>query len=229
VGRLIFEATSHEYAINQRTIPSVTDRIAAAGLLGPGAAFYTPESAARGTRVHSACTDVDLSRLVTLSDDERGFVESYQAWRTLMRPTWTSMEQPHYSSRYDTAGTADRLGTMGGTPLVLDFKTGGPASWHGLQLAMYDLLYDDLPPQRRRRIALYLRIDGRLAQSVEYLDPADYTLALTLMKRTDTDGTDLPDRGHRGHVDAQLEVESGTVEPDHRARQPRRPRRRSHV
>ena len=229
MGRLIFSAPSHEYAINRRTIPSVTGRIAAAGLLGPGAAFYTPESAARGTRVHSACTDLDLGRTCTLPPAEQGFLDSYVGWRTLMQPAWTSMEQPRYSTRYDTAGTADRIGTMAGTPLVVDFKTGGPAKWHGLQLAMYDLLHDDIPPQRRRRIALYLRIDGRLAQSVEYLDPADYTLALTLMKRTDTDGIDLPDRGHRGHVDAQPEVEPGTVEPDHRARRARQPRRRSHA
>ena len=230
MGRLIFTTSSHQswrYAINGRTIPSVTGRIAAAGLLGPGAAFYTPESAARGTRVHSACTDLDLGRTCTLPPAEQGFLDSYTAWRTLMQPTWTSMEEPHYSAHYDTAGTADRIGTMAGTPLILDFKTGGPASWHGLQLAMYDLLHDDLPPQQRRRIALYLRIDGRLAQSVEYLDPADYTLALTLMKRMDPDGTDFPDRGHRGHVDVESQVQPGTVKPDHRARRPRQSRRRS--
>ena len=226
---LIFDPVDHRYRVGQRTIPSVTTRIQTAGLLGPGAAFYTTESAARGTRVHSACTDVDLGRPVTLPDDERGFVESYKAWRTLMQPTWTSMEQPHYSARYDTAGTADRLGTMAGTPLVLDFKTGGPAKWHSLQLAMYDLLHDDLPPQQRRRIALYLRIDGRLAQSVEYLDPADYTLALTLMKRMDADGTDRPNAGHPDpsrHAHPQPEAQPGTLQSDHRARRPRQPRRR---
>ena len=224
-----FDATAHRYVVGDREIPSVTTRIQTAGLFGPGASFYTPESAERGTRVHAACTDLDLGQPCTLLPVEQGFLDSYTKWRTLMQPTWTSMEQPHYSARYDTAGTADRTGMMGGTPLVLDFKTGGPAKWHGLQLAMYDLLHDDIPPQRRRRIALYLRIDGRMAQSVEYLEPSDYTLALTLMKRTDTDGTNRPDRGHRGHVDVESQVQPGTVEPDHRARQPRQPRRRSHA
>ena len=224
-----FDATAHRYVVGDREIPSVTTRIKAAGLLGPGASFYTPEAADRGTRVHEACTDLDLGRPCTLLPAEQGFLDSYAKWRRLMRPTWTSMEQPHYSARYDTAGTADRLGTVAGRPLIVDFKTGGAATWHGLQLAMYDLLHDDIPPQRRRRIVLYLRIDGRMAQSVEYLEPSDYTLALTLMKRTDTNGIDLPDRGHRGHVDAQPEVEPGTVEPDHRARRARKPRRRSHA
>lgn len=224
-----FDSTTHRYLVGGREIPSVTTRIKAAGLLGPGASFYTPEAADRGTRVHAACTDLDLGRPCTLPVTEQGFLNSYAGWRTLMRPTWTSMEQPHYSARYDTAGTADRLGTVAVRPLIVDFKTGGATAWHGLQLAMYDLLHDDIPPQRRRRIVLYLRIDGRMAQSVEYLEPSDYTTALTLMKRTDTDGTDLPDRGHRGHADAQLEVESGTVEPDHRARSTRRRPRHLHA
>jgi len=224
-----FDSIAHRYLVEGREIPSVTTRIKAAGLLGPGAAFYTPEAANRGTRVHAACTDLDLGRPCTLLLAERGFVHSYAQWRRLMRPVWTSMEQPHYSARYDTAGTADRLGTVAGRPLIVDFKTGGATKWHGLQLAMYDLLHDDIPPQRRRRIVLYLRIDGRMAQSVEYLEPSDYTLALTLMKRTDTDGIDLPDARHRRHVDAQLEVQPGTVEPDHRACQPSQPRRRSHA
>ena len=61
-----FDATAHRYVVGDREIPSVTTRIQAAGLLGPGAAFYTPESADRGTRVHAACTDLDLGRPCTL-------------------------------------------------------------------------------------------------------------------------------------------------------------------
>jgi hypothetical protein len=136
----------------------------------------------------------------------------------MMRPTWSHIEQPQYSALHDTAGTADRVGTMNGQPLIVDLKTGSPASWNGLQLAMYDLLYDDVAPQHRRRLALYLRKDGRLAQSVEYLDPADYTLALALMKRTDTDGDHLP--SPERHVDPRPEAQSGTLQPNDGPDQP---------
>ena len=115
----------------------------------------------------------------------------------MVAPVWSSMEEPKHSEQYDFAGTADRLGTINGKPVVIDFKTGGPASWHGLQLAFYDLLYDDLPPMIRRRIVVHLRKDGRIPQTVEYHDHADYATALTLLSRRDNDR----------HNDAQLEAE----------------------
>ncbi|CAB4147188.1 hypothetical protein UFOVP1017_17 [uncultured Caudovirales phage] len=219
MGRVVFDAEAHTYTWQGRVIPSVTSRIAAAGLLGAGAQFYTPASAARGTRVHLACAEYDHGRATTLPDTESGYLDSYTFWHQMMAPKWSHIEQPQYSVTHDTAGTADRVGVMNGHPLIVDLKTGSPASWHGLQLAMYDLLYDDVPPQQRRRLALYLRKDGRLAQSVEYLDPADYALALNLMKRTDTNGIDRT-RAER-HVDPQPQTQSGTVEPDDRAGQSR--------
>lgn len=218
MGRVVFNAEAHTYTWQGRVIPSVTTRIAAAGLLGAGAQFYTPASAARGTRVHLACAEYDHGRETTLSETEIGFLDSYVFWHTMMAPKWSHIEKPQYSVTHDTAGTADRVGAMNGHPLIVDLKTGSPASWHGLQLAMYDLLYDDVPPQRRRRLALYLRKDGRLAQSVEYLDPADYALALNLMKRTDTNGIDCT-RAER-HVDPQPQTQSGTVEPNDGPDQP---------
>ena len=219
MGRVVFDAEAHTYTWQGRVIPSVTTRIAAAGLLGAGAQFYTPASAARGTRVHLACAEYDHGRAATLPETERGFLDSYTFWHQMMAPKWSHIEKPQYSVTHDTAGTADRVGTLNGHPLIVDLKTGSPASWHGLQLAMYDLLYDDVPPQRRRRLALSLRKDGRLAQSVEYLDPADYALALHLMKRTDTNGMDCT-RAER-HDDPQPQTQSGTVEPDDRAGQSR--------
>jgi len=59
VGRVVFDAATHVYQFEGRDIPSVTTRIAAAGLLGAGAQFYTAASAARGTRVHLACAEYD--------------------------------------------------------------------------------------------------------------------------------------------------------------------------
>ena len=226
-----FDHVGHRYVVDGHDVPSVTQRIETAGLLGPAASFYNSVSAERGTRVHLACLDLDFKRAVTLPDDERGYLDSYDQWRTMVSPAWTSLEQPHYSSAYHTAGTADRLGTIGGTPVVLDFKTGAPAPWHGLQLAMYDLLYCNVPPQQRRRIALYLRQDGRLAQSVEFHAAADYIHALELMKRTVANGTNSPDNNHAGagpDSDLEPEAQPRAVEPNNRARRTRRPRRRPH-
>ena len=97
-----------------------------------------------------------------------------------MSPTWTSIEQPYYNPELDLAGTPDRIGTMAGRDVVLDPKSGPPASWHGIQLAAYDLL---LPlSHHRRRIGLYLNASGEIARMQDYRDSADYVNALTLCK-----------------------------------------------
>jgi hypothetical protein len=178
-----FDAATHSYLHGTSEVRSVTSLIKAAGLLGPAAKFYSPEAAERGTRVHQACLDLDLGNNIRMDINEAPYVDSYSRWRDLMQPVWTSMEEPKLSERYDLAGTADRLGTINGKPVIVDFKTGGVGSngWHGLQLALYDLLYDDLPPMIRRRIVLHLRKDGRLPQAVEYHAENDYSTALKLI------------------------------------------------
>ena len=178
---LTFDASTHTYTVDGRPVQSVTARIAAAGLLGPAASFYTAQSAARGQRVHLACRHLDEGTDITLSAEEWGYLRSYARWRDAMCPRWTALEEPHYSATYETAGTADRLGILQ-SPVVVDLKTGPAASWHGIQLACYDLLHDDLAPRQRRRLILHLSPDGRMAQSVEYHDANDYLLALELLK-----------------------------------------------
>ncbi len=179
-----FDPETHVYTTDYGSeIPSVTQRIKRAGLLGPAAQFYSPESADRGTAVHLACADRDQGRDVSdfLTGEFGGFLTSYIKWCDAMEPVWTSIETPQYSPRYQTAGTADRVGTINGRPVVLDLKSGGKAHHHGVQVAFYDLIHDDLPPRQRRRIVLYLRRNGRMAQSVEFSSPYDYTQALALI------------------------------------------------
>ena len=194
-----FDPETHVYTTDYGSeIPSVTERIRRGGLLGPAAQFYSPESADRGTAVHLACADRDQGRDVAafLKGEFGGFLTSYIKWCDAMEPVWTSIETPQYSPRYQTAGTADRVGTINGRPVVLDLKSGGKASWHGVQVAFYDLIHDDLPPRQRRRIVLYLRANGRMAQSVEFSSPYDYTQAVSLIAaqtQETPDATDHPD------------------------------------
>ena len=193
-----FDPETHVYTTDYGSeVPSVTQRIKRGGLLGPAAQFYSAESADRGTAVHLACADRDQGREVSafLKGEFGGFLTSYIKWCEAMEPVWTSIEAPQYSPRYQTAGTADRVGTINGRPVVLDLKSGGKASWHGVQVAFYELIHDDLPPRQRRRIVLYLRANGRMAQSVEFSSPYDYTQALALIanQQETPDATDHPD------------------------------------
>lgn len=177
---LVFDSENHEYRYDGRPKTSVTQRITQAGLLGAGAAFYTPATAERGTAVHLACADYDLGRPVTLPEQWAGYLTSYTTWCEMTQPEWSAVEEPRYSVTYDIAGTPDRLGTMGGRDVVLDIKTGTAADWHGVQLCLYDLLCDELPPRQRRRIALYLCADGRMAQSVTFTSDHDFHQAVSL-------------------------------------------------
>jgi len=190
---LAFNPATHSYTVGGRQVPSVTGRIRAAGLLGPAVHFFTPDSAARGTRVHLACLAIDHGLPPLLPLEERGYLLSYRRWRDAMRPQWTSLETPHYCAQYDTAGTADRLGLLDDVPVVVELKTGGAASWHGVQLAMYDLLHNDLAPRQRRRLVLHLSTDGRMAHVVEYHEANDYLTALDLLTKGSADAPDRPD------------------------------------
>ncbi len=153
--------------------------------MGSVSAFFTPEARDRGTRVHRACEAWDRKQPVTLPDDEQGYLESYTKWLALVGDVkWTIIETPGYSKKYDVAGTADRIGFISDQPVVLDLKTGGKmASFHGIQLAFYDLIFSDkkTPPLTRRRIVLYLQQSGNTAQSVTYTDFADYQTAIRLL------------------------------------------------
>ena len=197
-----FDPETHIYTTDAGSVvPSITQRIRRGGLLGPATQFYSAESADRGTAVHLACADRDQGRDVAdfLKGEFGGFLTSYIRWCEAMEPVWTSIETPQYSPRYQTAGTADRVGTINGRPVVLDLKSGGKANWHGVQVAFYDLIHDDLPPRQRRRLVLYLRSHGRMAQLVEFRSPYDYTQALALIANQqetldDSDHHDTPTR-----------------------------------
>ena len=207
---IAFDPETHQYTTpDGAVIPSVTQRITDAGLLGSAAQFYSPGSAARGTAVHQACADRDhgLDVSAFAKGEHGGYLTSYIKWCDAVQPIWTSIETPRYSKQYGTAGTADRVGTFAdGKPLVLDIKSGGKANYHGVQVAFYDLLHDDLPPRQRRRIVLYLRANGRMAQSVEFSSPYDYAVALKMCAPTQ----ETPDaHNHTDSADSHADGDDG--------------------
>ncbi len=199
-----FDSVTHRYLHGTRQVRSVTGMIKAAGLLGPAAQFYSKEAAERGTRVHRACLDFDLGLVPDIQHEEAMYLNSYAQWSGLCRPIWTEMEQPKHSERFNFAGTADRVGHIGSwgmdnKPVIVDLKTGGASSWHGIQLALYDVLYDEIPPMIRRRLVLHLKKNGGIPQVVEYHDLSDYTTAYMILAGEHND---------IGHNDFEPQTES---------------------
>jgi hypothetical protein len=174
-----FEAATHTYSVRGTEVDSVSQLLREAGLVS--VSHYSVAGRDRGSRVHAAAEAVDrgVSGL-PLPREEQGYLDSYLQWSALVAAAWERIESPQYSVVSHFAGTADRIGTIGRHPersrVVVDLKSGSPQRWHGLQLALYDLLYASrrVPPMTRRRVCVYLRRDGRCAQSVTFSDDRDY-------------------------------------------------------
>jgi hypothetical protein len=184
-----FDAAAHTYRADGRRLPSVTGVLRRAGHLDDLTWFGSPAAKARGRLVHTLTAVLDAAdctalgatlpvpkgllapppellvldaagRLsVAIPDDLRPYLDAYRRFRVIYGPRWDVVERPMARLDLGYAGTPDRVGTLNGQPAVVEIKTGGPAEWHGYQLAGYDLL--DPLPFARRRVGVYLRPDGK--------------------------------------------------------------------
>lgn len=186
---LHFDPQTHTYTVAGVSVDFPSKIIQEAGLVS--ASCYTAAHRDRGSRVHAAAEAADRGAPPhDLSPTEQPYLESYLAWRKLVSPMWELIEVPRFSAKYSLAGTADRIGRLGGSTgrqVVADLKTGPPQTWHGLQLCFYDLIYATklCAPLTRDRVAVYLRRDGKCAQTITYRSFSDYHTAMRLLAARD--------------------------------------------
>lgn len=175
---LVFDAERHAYLLDGREIPSVTQILAAEGIIQ--GQWYTEEGRTRGEHVHLALRYHDEGRLdeATVSDEIRPYLD---AWKRFLADTGfiaLEIERPFVHAALRYAGTPDRTGWMDGdrTLSVLDIKTGSPEPWHALQTAAYAV---GLGKRTARRWSVYLRPNGayRLVQH-RHLDDINAWLGL---------------------------------------------------
>lgn len=187
--KFVFDAERHLFFVDNCRWPGVSELLLAGGKIPARSLdFFTDEGRWRGTRVHKACLDFDLHRTDTSKKThlitDAGYIDSYLKWMALVGMRWTKLEQARYSERFKFCGITDRIGFDGqGRAVVLDMKTGAKQSWHAIQLALYDILHDDLPWGVRRRITLYLQRDGSVAKTVEHTKRSDFHEALAVLPK----------------------------------------------
>lgn len=143
---LTYDDARHEYRLNGRPIPSVTQALKLAGHIDDW--WYTPEAAARGTAVHTACELVDggparrTASAMHTDDDIAGYVDAYQMFSFDTQVVYSEIEVmcAHPDGTY--AGRPDRIvANLLGEAGVLEIKTSRtPEDWHSIQLAAYQLL-----------------------------------------------------------------------------------------
>ena len=183
-GRLTFDAMSHVYKWDGRVVPSVTQILAAEGLVEMGgSAEKLAYARDLGTAVHVAC---ELDAKGDLDEDSvaevvRPYLAAYRRFCADTDFVPTLVEHRVYHEQLGYAGTSDLLGHIRKRRgrarqwVLPDIKSGFKRRATGPQTAAY---WQALPSVARleaqgcHRYGLYLRDDGAY-DFVLYDDPND--------------------------------------------------------
>lgn len=179
---------------------SVTHALDRAGLYDSAKAYFTQESRDVGTLAHALCCEIerrspadyaeyiattlegpcgDLLKATNRALSWRRFIDMYQ---------WVSSEMElevvHPGMQY--AGTLDRLGTFGGSPMpyVIDLKPPTVVPATAIQTAAYAAALElmekagagEVRARGVRRGSVHLRDNGDVAKFIEHTDPNDFTV-----------------------------------------------------
>lgn len=160
----------HRYWLGEQRLPGVTEIIDYHGFIPDFS--KDEERAEEGQVTHEAAALLFQKRLDWLSVDAviLGFVTSLNLWITATDFCAEATELTLHDSALLFAGSLDVDGhTPKGSRWIIDLKTGQPARWHKWQTAGYRILLGEY----RRRGALYLQKDGRMARFKEHTEETD--------------------------------------------------------
>jgi hypothetical protein len=133
----------HEYFLDERRILGMTEALKLVGAIDNS--WYTPTGRDDGTSLHDQCAASARRRLHQRPDPIRSKHEAMLAFCYDFRVRFEQVEPMLVDPDLQLAGEPDALVTLHrpGYPsgrCVLDWKGGGPESWHPLQLTGYALL-----------------------------------------------------------------------------------------
>ena len=170
---LVFEPDDHVYRHGGRVIPSVTQVLALAGYMS-WLRFIDAEvlrvAQERGHHVHRAVELLLKGQLdwKTVTPEVAGYLESFEEWarQVKFKPDRRTIERRFHEKEYGFAGTLDVIGTLHEEPdrAVVDWKSGGITVAAALQTGAYTRHDRSV----KKRFALQLRGDGKLAKMTEF-------------------------------------------------------------
>jgi hypothetical protein len=181
--RLVFDPVDHKYTVNGVEYPSVTTILKAAGVYSEYADVdpdIIARAGVRGDIVHAAIEN--YLKYGTWADgfledeDIGGYITAFDAWYRWSDFELQAAEHRTFSRTHGVAGTIDIVGSLDGTPSIIDIKTTRYLNKvaAGYQTAAYRLMWNEHNPTRlvTHRYALHLRKDGtpRLEPLTDPLD-----------------------------------------------------------
>lgn len=158
IATFTFDEAKHEYRVNDRVIPSVTQII---GTVVPGWQA-DPWYLQRGTALHLACRLADERRLdySTVDQEIRGRLAAWLEWQQATGTVDPVAIETGFACIEGFAGTLDRMYDMGpGGLTIVDIKS-SIAPQVRLQLAAYAMLWNSHHVEKvQQAVAVELRDD----------------------------------------------------------------------
>ena len=173
----MIEITSENYVIDGREFIRVSTLIKKFGLM-PN--YFSGGNALEfGTNVHKACEYFDKGVLDenTLDPALNPYLSTWQKFMTNYKiGKWDEIEETVISKIFGFAGTLDR--EYKGN--IYDIKTGHPAPWHGVQLALYKIAYEEMVGKKINGMyCIYLAPDQYIIKS--YNGKKDMAAAMAML------------------------------------------------
>lgn len=162
---LRFVDETHQYFLTKDgreiELPALTNILKEVGIIDTR--FYTAESANRGKAIHRVLEYLDKGILDWATVDEQiyGWVEAYLAFKGDRKFEFLAIEEPLYHKTCLYGCTPDRLILHRKKHILIDFKTGAVARWHGLQLTLNAMAYQSHGQQIDELWGVYLQENGK--------------------------------------------------------------------
>lgn len=187
--RLEFVEGSHTYVDRDtgRVLPGITDLLKRAGIVDDQ--WYTAEGQERGSEVHRLTADYDLGLLGCapgkVAKAHRGYLLGHVQATSILRPSWSHVEEVIGHERLRFAGRPDRVGMVYGAVSVFEVKTGAYDRSHMIQTALQAILVAPevgLPPEAITRYVEYLQNNGKWKVE-QFRERRDFAEANELLRR----------------------------------------------
>jgi len=159
----------HAYWVDGKPAPGVNEILKDVGIINDQ--WYTEDARERGTETHKAIayylTNSTMPPL--LLPEVKGFFQAAVRFLNDCQFVVQCAETSVYSPNYHYCTTPDAWGTARGKPAIVEFKTGQPARWHGVQLAAQALAINDSASSREKHVwVAYQRVGCYLDERGKY-------------------------------------------------------------